>query len=182
MAPMLLGMLGIACIIPQPFAVLSPDLPIRNTPPRLLQTRVPSETRETVRAGNCPNRTRFSAAVEEADVNDIINSVWVVDFDRTRPLVARPQVPNGSQVRTVEQPTGLGGVLLGLIDGREHVVQVFVTDGEFAVDESQPYNTKSRPLRFPDGGAVLQEDGGQAVDQSYTDSDFWLVRVTPCEP
>jgi hypothetical protein len=180
-----LALAGSACLIPQDDAVF-PDLPPRkNSPLRVLAPSVkPEQRKTTIRVGpvseTCP-RPEFSMTVADEDTGDQIRSLWFVDPTPTYQPTPTNPVPvfNGgvifggtSVTRQVSAPNAMLTFLTGLVDGREHLVEAWVTDGEF--DPNGPPTSVSRPDRtLPDGSTV--------PDTAYTDSNVWIVRVEDCQ-
>lgn len=182
---LLLGCLALmesACLLPQDDTVL-PDLPPKkNSPPRILVPSViPDQRRKTIQVGTpgptCPP-TEFSMTVADDDVADPIRSQWFVDPDVDYVQSATHPVFSGGVIfgtdavnRQVKAPNAMLTYLSSLKDGREHLVEAWVTDSEF--DKDAPPTKVSRPPR-------ILSDGTEVTDTGYTDSNVWFITVEDC--
>ena len=184
---LLLGCLTLmesACLLPQDDTVL-PDLPPKkNSPLRVLAPSIkPEQRKTTIHVGTvsetCP-RPEFSMTVSDDDTADPIRSLWFVDPTpnyeptSTNPVFSGGVIFGGTSVtRQVTAPNAMLTFLNGLVDGKEHLVEAWVTDSEF--DPNAPPTSVSRPDRtLPDGTIV--------PDIAYTDSNVWVVTVEDCAP
>jgi hypothetical protein len=179
------ALVGSACLIPQDDTVLPDQLPPKkNSPPRILAPSiVPAQRRATIQVGppreTCP-RADFSLTVVDEDNADVIRSEWFVDPGPTYEPTATsplfnggPVYPAGGANRQVTAPNAVLTFLSGLVDGKEHLVEAWVTDGDF--ESNAPPTSVSRPSRtLPDGTVV--------PDVGYTDSTLWAVTVQECPP
>lgn len=178
MATLLLGVplahLMAGCVLPQDLNVIPPETTKRNTPPRILPLpRTPASQQALVRAGNCASRTRFEVTVEDPDLTDRLEAVWMVDSDHNRPFPGRTTRSTGSKTAVVTMAQLLESELSSLVDDKYHLLQVFVSDGEI-LNQSDPYETQKKdPVTLPDGGTF--------VDTAYTVDTFWLVKVDACQ-
>jgi hypothetical protein len=163
------------CLLPQDEAVF-PDLPpARNNPLRIVNWS-PSDLETTVlvpasgASSGCA--TSFSVVVEDPDVADSTQSQWYID--RTANSPSFNGLPNlgGSTVRTIAAPTALLAQLGSslYLDNQRHVVEVFVTDGQFG---TQPGAASRPPVSLPDGGTLQ--------DVAYVDTKAWFAVVQRCE-
>jgi GAF domain-containing protein len=177
------ALMASACLIPQDDDVL-PDLPPKkNSPPRILaQTVQPAQRKTSVVVGTpSPTclRTEFSMTVEDEDTGDLLRSQWYVDprpdYQNTAstPVFAGAVIFGGTSVnRTVTAPNAMLTFLSSLNDGKEHLIEAWVTDGEF--DPNAAPTQVTRPDRtLPDGTSV--------PDTAYSDANVWVItRVESC--
>lgn len=159
-----------ACLIPQDDPILDPLPPPRNRPPRILENLVspprsfPAPTFFT--GQNCPPIVRFEAIVADPDIDDALTVRWFVDYDpRNNPIVWKEQriAPSGQEVRTttsalLELNTATGPLS---VEG-QHLVEVFVSDGQLINRDPQPLEVA------PDGGII---------NPSYVDTFAWYVNI-----
>jgi hypothetical protein len=169
------GLLSLGCVVPQDDIVF-PTLPPRKNFPLRIVRQEPLSREVTYLAGNCA--TPFSVNVVDPDVGDRIRYQWYVDRTVDSTPVGSGFVNPGSGDKRVTSSAALNSRLAGLIDGKRHVVEVFVTDGEFAIDNIGPPS-------YPSGGTFTRPllDGGTEtleLDQAYLDSYLWLVEVQRC--
>lgn len=171
-----------ACLLPQDDTVL-PDLPPKkNSPLRILaQTVQPAQRKTPIVVGTpsptCP-RTEFSVVVADEDTGDPIRSQWYVDPNQNYEPSATSPVFNGSPIfggaavnRTLTAPPAMLTYLQGLSNAQEHVIEVWVTDGDFVPG---PPTGATRPDR-------TLPDGTQVTDPAFTDAHVWIVtRVETC--
>lgn len=197
MAVLLLLALGAAlsgCLVPQDDQVFPALPPKKNSAPKIVGEK-PVQRVTTVAVGpvtaGCP-RVEFSVSVKDEDTADTIRSIWFVDAAPDfRPTPSSPEfvgapVFGGSDlVRTVKAPASVITQLTGLIDGRSHRVDVWITDGEFAADS---IDVTHPPVPLADGTtsfdcATSLPDGGrpQFCDSAYKDNYVWLVEVQSCQ-
>lgn len=171
-----------ACLIPQDDTVL-PDLPPKkNSPLRVLApTAKPAQRRTTVQVGT-PGptclRPEFSMTVLDEDTGDPIRSQWYVDptatYEQTptNPVFTGAVIFGGtSTTRQVTAPNAMLTFLASLVDGKEHLVEAWVTDSEFTPDA--PPTSVFRDQR-------VLPDGTEVPDTAYTDFNVWVVKVEPC--
>lgn len=184
---LLLGCLALiqsACLLPQDDTVL-PDLPPKkNSPLRVLAPSIkPEQRKTTIQVGTvsetCP-RPEFSMQVSDDDTGDRIRSQWFVDPrpnyepTATNPVFSGGTIFGGTSVtRQVTAPNAMLTFLTGLVDGKEHLVEAWVTDGEFDPN-APPTSVSHDPQTLPDGTVV--------TDTAYTDSNVWVVTVEECAP
>lgn len=179
-----LALMESACLLPQDDTVL-PDLPPKkNSPLRVLAPSIkPEQRKATIHVGTvsetCP-RPEFSMTVSDDDTADQIRSVWFVDpRPNYEPTATNPAFSGGvifggtSVTRQVTAPNAMLTFLTGLVDGKEHLVEAWVTDSEF--DPNAPPTSVSRPNRTLSDGTVVP-------DIAYTDSNVWVVTVEECTP
>jgi hypothetical protein len=178
----LVALLESACLIPQDDPVLPELPPKKNSPLRVLaQTMKPAQRRTTVLVGmlgpSCP-RPEFSLTVADDDTGDPIRSQWYVnprpDYQPTanNPVFSGATIFGGTAVnRTVTAPNAMLTYLDSLNRNEEHLIEVWVTDGEF--DPNAPPTQASRPDRtLPDGTVV--------ADPPSTGFNVWVVKVVNC--
>lgn len=177
------ALMASACLIPQDDDVL-PDLPPKkNSPLRVLaQTVQPAQRKTSIIVGTpSPTclRTEFSMTVEDEDTGDLLRSQWYVDprpdyqNTATTPVFAGAVIFGGTSVnRTVTAPNAMLTFLSSLNDGKEHLIEGWVTDGEF--DPNAAPTQVTRPNRtLPDGTSV--------PDTAYSDENVWVItRVESC--
>lgn len=176
-----LALMGSACLIPQDDTVL-PDLPPRkNSPLRILALTVkPEQRRRQVTVGT-PSPTcvpdEFSMTVADDDVGDPIRSQWYVDPQPDYAQTPTSPVFNGLPIfpgtvvnRQVTAPNAMLTFLSSLNDGKEHLIEAWVTDSDFLPG---PPTNASRPDR-------TLPDGTTADDPAFTDAHVWLVTVERC--
>lgn len=170
LAPFLLALAGGACIVPQDVVDIPDIPPKKNSPPFILMTAmVPEESRATVIAGSsCASSPEyFQVQVLDEDSEpafDRISHHWY--FDRTAdsdPMIGDPidlgdaGVPFATPIRTLRSPRRLLEKLAAVPDTTQrHIVEVFVTDGDFT---SVP---------------------GQVEPPSFVDSFAWFIEVQRC--
>lgn len=165
---------GVGCVIPQDDVVF-PDLPLKkNSPLSIVSYSPPGQREQTAEVGMSSATCKpsvFSVVVKDDDVNDQTRSLWYID--RTEGSSGIPGIADsvGSSIRTVKAPNTFNNQLSTLVDGKRHLVEVFVTDGDFDQDK---VGEASRP---PVGTLT---DGGALIDPAYVDFNFWLVQVERC--
>ncbi len=176
------ALMSSACLIAPDDTVL-PDLPPkRNSPLRVLAASVvPAQRKSTIYVGlpspTC-RPTEFSLTVADDDVVDAIRSQWFVDPDvayvpsTTNPAFSGGVIFGASAVnRLVKAPNAMLTFLSSLKDGREHLIEAWVTDSDF--DADAPPTKVSRPPR-------TLPDGTQVADFGYTASNVWVITVEDC--
>lgn len=171
-----LGIFHMACLLPQDDDILTPVPPLANRPPRVIGSlAVPAQRKTSVRlAANCQPRSTFSVVVEDPDLKDNLQSTWLIDPDEFGLGGVPSQVRStGELQRTVTAPSTFTTMLGTLVDGREHRVEVVVTDGLF--DEMRD-GTRTYLVVVPPINAGA--DGG--VQLAYRDEWVWVVEVLPC--
>jgi hypothetical protein len=160
------------CLIPQDDVVF-PDLPDQKNLPLQIKGHTPGPDREqTVFVGDgCATPTSISVTVVEPNADDSTTSVWYVDRTTTSPQADQEITTyGGSNQRIVVAPGGVYRSLKAAIDGKRHVLEVFVTDGNFTPGD---VTTASRP---PYG----RTDAGLLSDPAYVDTFLWLVQPENC--
>lgn len=173
-----------ACLMTQDDDVLPALPPRRNSPPRILaESLEPDQPRKTIYLGpaseTCPP-PEFSLTVADDDVTDQLRSMWFVNAENG--YIASPTNPvfafsggviygAGEVNRQVKAPGSMLTYLASLKDGRSHLVEVWVTDGEFEID-APPTKVTRPPRTLPDGTEVR--------DYGYTDSNLWDITVEDC--
>jgi hypothetical protein len=160
------------CLVPQDDVVF-PDLPPRRNTPLRLVNWSPQDLRTTVLVGASASSgcaTTFSAVVEDQDLSDTTQSQWYLDRTSTSPSFNGETNFGGSTLRTIRAPAALLAQLGSYVDNQRHVVELFVTDGQFTEVVGE---ARLPRLDLPDGG-FLQ-------DTAYVDTKAWFVEVQRCE-
>jgi hypothetical protein len=165
---------GVGCVIPQDDVVF-PDLPQKkNSPLKIVTWSPPGQREQTAEVGvssaTC-KPTVFSVVVNDPDANDQTRSLWYIDRTEGSPGIPGIADSVGSNTRTVRAPNTFANRLSTLVDGKRHLVEVYVTDGDFDQDKF------GEASRLPVGTLI---DGGPLLDPAYVDFNFWLVQVERC--
>ena len=163
----------------------APSTPeIKNKPLRVLSGQSDPATRElTLRTGTCAPTPKFSAAVDDPDLTDVVRSLWFIDPNERYAggVSGNPAVITESTVREVKAPPVFLQQLTALSDGRKHRVEVVVTDGELLEDEVvDPLTMERKPFLKVMRPSVALTDGGTQQVEAFRDEYLWLVEVTPC--
>jgi hypothetical protein len=160
------------CLLPQDDAVF-PDLPPRRNTPLRIVNWSPQDLRTTVLVGASASSgcaTTFSVVVEDLDLPDTTQSQWYLDRTSTSPSFNGETSFGGATLRTIKAPTALLAQLGSFVDNQRHLVELFVTDGQFT-------EVVGEARRAP----VVLADGGVLEDRAYVDTKAWFVEVQRCE-
>lgn len=160
------------CLLPQEDHIISPLPPLKNQPPRILETLLqPGNRFVTVNNGvSCPDLT-FLAPVSDPDVGDTLIYNFYVDADVNPNFVKQAFLGNNGQA---DRPDPASYEVSFAAPGPlqqpgEHVVEVLVADGALS-------------NRDPIPRTVTLLDGGTAQDPTYAVTYAWTVTVNagPC--
>lgn len=188
MAQLLLVSTIAGCLVPQPNQYFE-DIPAqRNRSPAFVSwTPTAFETLATVGTitATCKPSDAFQVTINEPD-GDTVQALWYVyapqNFAIDMAPAGYPTPIYGTDStdpskRMVTAPGAVAAALGNAQVGTKVVVEVFVTDSDFASDTSGlyffPATGKRRPLDLPDGGR-LQDD-------AYVINLRWLVTVVTCK-
>lgn len=158
-----------------------PDLPAKkNTPVRIVLNAAitPADRVGPVYVGGkCSAAGLFSVQAFDDDLPDTLHSLWFVDPQASHKASAsspvfpgRATTPGAQKMRTLSSPAGVANQLSTLMDQKRHIVEVWVTDGEFKEDSVE--------AEQPNG--LLPDGGSTPVNEYFTDSYLWLVEAQPC--
>lgn len=173
-------MTGSGCLIPQDETVF-PTLPDKvNSPPRIV-TASPPGPEITYFLKNMCAGSPLSVTVEDNDrrlesdgrqVYDALKSRWYLDrAGDSKSVDGATLYGMNSAIRQVVAPEKFRDILGSLTKtASKHVVEVFVTDGNF----TESVGVADRPPR----GQL--PDGGELRDEAYVDSYVWILTLEDC--
>lgn len=181
-----LGALPMGCLLPQDDQLIT-ELPlVANRPLRVIPGLSQPPQRESTVRTNPACRTTFSVQVDDQDLTDEISARWFIDPDeRYVATTNKPSVEGnigvivgaGSTVRLVQSNSQFSTQLGAFGDGRQHRVEVVVTDGRFQENQSLDRDNNPQPFLDVSRASVRTSTGEVVPVQAYRDDFVWLVTV-----
>jgi hypothetical protein len=161
------------CLIPQDDQV-NIDLPPKANSPLRIVANSPGQRVGFKNGTGCTNEA-FTLTVEDADIADVVYSLWFIDPSPKAQAYQPNSLPGGSRAqRSVTAPNSAAfrSALADLSPGT-HLLTVHVADTLFLEPIDGNVGVVSRDEVLLDGGIGLKDKG-------YIDSFTWVLDVEKC--
>lgn len=162
------------CLIPQDDQVIL-DLPPKANSPIKVVSQEPAQRLKFANSTTCASQNpAFRVFAEDADVADVVYSMWFIDQGPDAQNYQPNIIPGGSSPRrevTAPNLSAFRSALANLNPGT-HLLTAYVADWPFLEPIDGKVGTVSRDETLADGG-VLKDSGS-------FDSFTWVLDVEPC--